>query len=144
MYIITNNPIPLQNKCFPYWPQPDDPPMEQDKFQIEYVAHEDEASYRLSHLKLENLEVNNQLLIIMFQTQHSLPHVSSPLSRRKSLVISNTSTTPSGLTLGCHRILRSSWSFSMPSGPVVFWRQTKARPLSIAVLALDAREPSVL
>jgi hypothetical protein len=31
--------------------------MEQGKYRIEYVAHEDEASYRLSHLKIENMEV---------------------------------------------------------------------------------------
>ena len=32
--------------------------MEQGKFRLECIAHEDEASYRLSHLKLENMEVS--------------------------------------------------------------------------------------
>ena len=57
VYAIMPFFLAVQNKCFPYWPQPEDPPMEQGKYQIEYVAHEEEAAYRLSHLKLENLEV---------------------------------------------------------------------------------------
>lgn len=47
-----------QNKCFPYWPQPQDPPMDIGKFVVENIAIEDEASYRLTHLKLENVEVS--------------------------------------------------------------------------------------
>ena len=45
-----------QNKCSPYWPQ-DDQRLQFGHFQLESLGAEDEPSYRLSHLKLENLEV---------------------------------------------------------------------------------------
>ncbi len=46
-----------QNKCFPYWPHAEDPPLEAGVFTIENLGTEEEASYQLSNLKLLNTEV---------------------------------------------------------------------------------------
>ena len=53
----THTPPSPQNKCFPYWPLAEDPPLEAGKFHIENLGTEEESCYRLSHLKVINTEV---------------------------------------------------------------------------------------
>ena len=56
----THTHTPHQNKCYPYWPQAGEEPLQCDKFRVENLGCEDESFYHLSHLKLENTEVGNE------------------------------------------------------------------------------------
>ena len=46
-----------QNKCSPYWPDAEEEPVKFGKYLVENLGCEEEHTYRLTHLKLDNLEV---------------------------------------------------------------------------------------
>uniref|UniRef100_A0A1X7T8N4 protein-tyrosine-phosphatase n=1 Tax=Amphimedon queenslandica TaxID=400682 RepID=A0A1X7T8N4_AMPQE len=48
------------NKCYPYWPQgQDEPEVMFGRYRIELISIEDYSFFRLSHLQLENVEIED-------------------------------------------------------------------------------------
>lgn len=54
------------NKCYPYWPQAEDPPLEVGTFRIENLGTDEEPSYQLSNLKLQNTQTGDSRVILHF------------------------------------------------------------------------------
>ena len=70
-----------QSKCSPYWPQYDDQPVTFGQFQLEALMYEEESSYILTHLKLQNLEVCFLDTCFMFPWRpKALKHVTQAVS----------------------------------------------------------------
>jgi len=54
------------NKCYPYWPQTGEEPLQYGKFRVDNLGCEDESFYHLTHLKLENTETNESRVVLHF------------------------------------------------------------------------------
>jgi len=49
--------VVFQNKCFPYWPSPNEPPTDLGTFVVENIGIEENLSYQLTRLNLTKVEV---------------------------------------------------------------------------------------